>query len=386
VPQTTTLQNKFNRSTAWLSASALASPFGSSLTSRVWSDVSRVYRYGFNGIEKENDQDYFTEFRLYNPDLGRWISVDKLYKSFINSYNAFSNSPIVKIDPNGLSDYYTQSGEYLGSDGTDGTDIKIVTDDKTILLIKKNRAIVLEDNKDTPGDDAYYQYEVALIEGTYFVLPLPSLSDRNVIKTTMEGQQYNQMNEVGGAGYWADNGETYYAASNDGPTVSQESLETLFRSTFSYDEDDGGLLTDMPLNVSPTDAADNDGLNNWKSSVSNPQISFTWHSHPFIPIIGYKNSATGTYDIKVGQVLTDSKSFSYLILGGDMNKAGTSSYAESVPSATDLSNSKLVPMANSYIISNGANTITHYKNGNIGATVPKDFFYNITAKKKPEKK
>jgi RHS repeat-associated protein len=68
------------------------------------------YRYGFNG--KENDrsgewglglvQDY--GFRLYNPGLGRFLSVDPLTESYpeLTPYQFASNTPIWAIDLDGL--------------------------------------------------------------------------------------------------------------------------------------------------------------------------------------------------------------------------------------------------------------------------------------------
>jgi RHS repeat-associated protein len=72
------------------------------------------YRYGFNG--KENDrsgewglglvQDY--GFRLYNPGLGRFLSVDPLRESYpwYTPYQFAGNKPIVAIDLDGAEEEY----------------------------------------------------------------------------------------------------------------------------------------------------------------------------------------------------------------------------------------------------------------------------------------
>ncbi|MEN7550409.1 RHS repeat-associated core domain-containing protein, partial [Rapidithrix thailandica] len=59
-------------------------PFGKQMAGRNYSDES--YRYGFNG--KENDKDFGNQhliqdygFRLYNPEIGKFLSVDPLFKS-----------------------------------------------------------------------------------------------------------------------------------------------------------------------------------------------------------------------------------------------------------------------------------------------------------------
>ncbi len=80
------------------------SPFGSLIPNRSWSDASRVYRYGFNGIEFEEETKWhYTEFRLYNPSLGVWISIDIKYKYAPNQspYVFCSNSSVSYKDPKG---------------------------------------------------------------------------------------------------------------------------------------------------------------------------------------------------------------------------------------------------------------------------------------------
>ncbi|CAN5280642.1 hypothetical protein BH09BAC5_BH09BAC5_08820 [soil metagenome] len=69
-----------------------------------------AYRYGFNG--KENDpesvstgeglQDY--GMRIYNPAIGKFLSVDPLMKSYpmLTPYQFASNMPIVAVDLDGL--------------------------------------------------------------------------------------------------------------------------------------------------------------------------------------------------------------------------------------------------------------------------------------------
>ncbi len=63
-----------------------------------------AYRYGFNG--KENDAETGTQdygLRIYNPALGRFLSVDPLFRAFAwNSTYCFAeNSPIKYIDLDG---------------------------------------------------------------------------------------------------------------------------------------------------------------------------------------------------------------------------------------------------------------------------------------------
>jgi RHS repeat-associated protein len=69
---------------------------------------SGSYRYGFNGKENDNDvkgtgnqQDY--GFRIYDPRLGRFLSVDPIAKQYpeLTPYQFASNTPIFGIDLDG---------------------------------------------------------------------------------------------------------------------------------------------------------------------------------------------------------------------------------------------------------------------------------------------
>jgi RHS repeat-associated protein len=92
------------------SASSVASPFGSSLPNRAWSDVSRVYRYGFNGKEKDSEtanDNYDFGARIYEGRLGRWLSLDPLIGHFveITPYNFCVLDPINLLDDDGKQAY-----------------------------------------------------------------------------------------------------------------------------------------------------------------------------------------------------------------------------------------------------------------------------------------
>ena len=68
---------------------------------------SNEYRFGFNG--KENDKDWGNQliqdygFRLYNPSIGKFLSVDPLAPDypFYSPYHFAGNSPIAAIDLDG---------------------------------------------------------------------------------------------------------------------------------------------------------------------------------------------------------------------------------------------------------------------------------------------
>jgi len=111
------------------------------------------YRYGFNGKENDNEvkgegsqQDY--GMRIYDPRLGRFLSVDPLFKGFPwNSTYAYAeDEPISNIDLDGLErvkapslgtriwnaflgDYYkTQAQRFAADNGIDEKNIYYLND------------------------------------------------------------------------------------------------------------------------------------------------------------------------------------------------------------------------------------------------------------------
>lgn len=75
------------------------------------------YWFGFNGMEKDGEvkgsgNSYTTEFRQLDPRIGRWLSLDPLMAKFPHQspYVSFDNSPILVVDPTGLSGKKTNHG------------------------------------------------------------------------------------------------------------------------------------------------------------------------------------------------------------------------------------------------------------------------------------
>ena len=86
-------------------------PFGMGIKEREWSDSSFGYRFGFNGKEQDNEvagsgNSYDYGFRIYNPRMGRFLSVDPLTSSYpwYTPYQFAGNKPIVAIDLDGLEE------------------------------------------------------------------------------------------------------------------------------------------------------------------------------------------------------------------------------------------------------------------------------------------
>ena len=83
-------------------------PFGMGIKEREWKDSSFGYRFGFNGQEKDDEvkgsgNSLSFKYRIYDPRLGRFLSVDPLFASYPwNSTYAFAeNRPIDGIDLEG---------------------------------------------------------------------------------------------------------------------------------------------------------------------------------------------------------------------------------------------------------------------------------------------
>ncbi|MBI3133518.1 MAG: hypothetical protein HYZ14_02475 [Bacteroidetes bacterium] len=81
-------------------------PFGMMLPGRNGS--ASDYRYGLNGMEKDSEikgegNSYTTDFRLYDPRIGKWLSLDPAEKKYpgFSPYNAFLDNPMYYSDPRG---------------------------------------------------------------------------------------------------------------------------------------------------------------------------------------------------------------------------------------------------------------------------------------------
>lgn len=79
-------------------------PFGELLPGRQLTGSG--YRYGFNGKEKDDEfhGNYDYGFRIYDPRIAKFLSVDPLTKAYpeLTPYQFASNSPVAGIDLDGL--------------------------------------------------------------------------------------------------------------------------------------------------------------------------------------------------------------------------------------------------------------------------------------------
>ncbi len=110
-------------------------------------------RYLYNNKEIQNQSlgsvflgTYDYGARFYDPELGRWHSVDPLADNAPGwtPYNAMWNNPILNIDPDGrwAGDYYKKDGTYLGSDGIDDDKVytasSVAINDKGLVTSAEN--------------------------------------------------------------------------------------------------------------------------------------------------------------------------------------------------------------------------------------------------------
>ncbi len=102
------------------------------IPSKSYSESSLKYRFGFNGKENDsevkgegNQQDY--GMRIYDPRLGRFLSVDPIFKHYamLTPFQFASNSPISGVDLDGL--------EYINAE-----DAKIEVKNGEVLIKVEN--------------------------------------------------------------------------------------------------------------------------------------------------------------------------------------------------------------------------------------------------------
>ena len=98
-------------------------PFGMDMPGRTYQ--TGAYRFGFNSKERDQNGEwgelnhYDYGFRIYNPGIGRFLSVDPLTREYamLTPYQFAANRPIVAIDLDGLEPYDvpTDGGEIVKS-------------------------------------------------------------------------------------------------------------------------------------------------------------------------------------------------------------------------------------------------------------------------------
>ena len=90
------------------------------MPARKYSIANTNYRYGFNAQEKDDEvkgegNGYSFKFRVYDPRIGRFLSVDPLFKSYpANSPYAFAENDVIRaIDLEGLEKYIVTARSFI---------------------------------------------------------------------------------------------------------------------------------------------------------------------------------------------------------------------------------------------------------------------------------
>ena len=135
------------------------SPFGAPLAGRSYTAPNSDYRFGFNGKELDKGDEgmggggstYDYGFRIYNAQLGRFLSVDPLSRSYpwYTPYQFAGNTPINAIDLDVLEEYFTHEYTLKNSFGIEflyRVDYKTVLETSKVDFTKNTVAVMFKGN------------------------------------------------------------------------------------------------------------------------------------------------------------------------------------------------------------------------------------------------
>jgi RHS repeat-associated protein len=144
--------------------------FGMTQSGRNGSATSELYRYQFQSMETDrevsgNGNSYTTEFRQYDPRLGRWKSLDALMHMFphVSPYVAFANNPVYFTDIYGLA---PDGGDDDDGDGGGNGNGEFTrnTDKKEIQLYERQQCDDCPENS-KPSTVNEYSFKFEVIQG-----------------------------------------------------------------------------------------------------------------------------------------------------------------------------------------------------------------------------
>lgn len=337
-----TVQNSLN----------IRSPFGMQISERSATFTTYTYRYGFNGQEGDDEvsgegNSYTAEFWQYDSRLGRRFNLDPVYSNSKSNYCVLSNRPIIMIDPNGNSDYYSSKGKYLGSDGVEKSDIMIVTNRKVKRqMIKANRKAL------KTGD--YVLYNAQVDKSSYIIIPPEH--HREQMAKIMETHNPEGNIEVGGRGLKFSNGDYDHIRSKDGMPASNGEVAEINLYTVHKDDKQKANRAD------------------------GYELEYSWHAHT-LPITYYENDE-GDF-VTLGTILNQA---------GNSSKSGRRStiIGGPSPSEDDLNNAQSSGRKINYIFlknkKGGDGSVAVYNdNQQVLTRLKMKFFLETKAKCKPVK-
>jgi RHS repeat-associated protein len=158
-------------------------PFGMTMPGR--HESGEGYRFGYNGMELNPEvsgdgNSYTTEFRQYDPRLGRWLSLDPLMAQFpwMSPYVAFDNNPVFYVDPLGLKGdkpvknviYYNMvrqsDGSYLKVESHRHQNLRVRTSNAVLRNTKTKYTVVMQKKDWGIQQDKTYVYTYWNADGT----------------------------------------------------------------------------------------------------------------------------------------------------------------------------------------------------------------------------
>ena len=174
-------------------------------------------RFHFNGKEMDNEtygsgNTYDYGFRIYNPRLGKFLSVDPLTKSyaFYTPYQFAGNKPIVAVDLDGREDIWYQFIEQ-----NDGTLFLVSTNWDVNEQTRKN----LEEETGTKINETGILYTVSYndceTKVVYYTPPVQIISSRIIPSKSFTENVDAMMKEEKGGGFDGVEGQAIFHSALD---------------------------------------------------------------------------------------------------------------------------------------------------------------------------
>ena len=154
------------------------------------------YRYGFNGKEKDESGEfgnlttYDYGFRIYNPGIGKFLSVDPLTQEypFYTPYQFAGNKPINSIDLDGLEELEVHSAYWTKK--LLEMDLAYMTEDEIIAEVSRINTKGYKDDNSKEYANKYYESKgnvasVVSAEDNLKLTGYTNANDGSVIKFTI---------------------------------------------------------------------------------------------------------------------------------------------------------------------------------------------------------